>query len=114
MTASWLKLLPLTVNVNPGPPAFALSGESSITTGTAPGCGAEALGELYPPHPIHNIVSNIKEIFFMEHLQLGIPLLGFSTLPKQKVSAERHFLVREMSAATIRLKCQHSRWNTLP
>src|SRR2546427_163016 len=65
MTASWLKVFPFTVNVNPGPPEFALSGESSIIVGTAPGCGAAALGELYPPHPNHNIVSNNTEIIFM-------------------------------------------------
>ena len=38
MTASWLKLLPLTVNVNPGSPEFAVFGTSCITAGTAPGC----------------------------------------------------------------------------
>ena len=38
MTASWLNLFPLTVNVNPGSPEFAVFGTSCITTGAVPGC----------------------------------------------------------------------------
>src|SRR5262245_61156800 len=33
--------------------------------GTVPAFGEAALGELYPPHPNHNIVSNNTEIVFM-------------------------------------------------
>jgi len=64
MDASEAKLLPLTVNMNPGPPELAVFGTSCITTGTAPGCGWAALGALYP-HPKHSSVSNNTEIVFM-------------------------------------------------
>lgn len=64
MVASELKLEPLTVSVNPGSPEFAVLGTSCITTGTAPACGAAALGELYPPQPDHRSVSNNTESIF--------------------------------------------------
>jgi hypothetical protein len=57
----------LTVNVNPGSPAFALFGESCMMTGTVPAVGMGALGALYPPHPSHSSVSNNTEIIFITH-----------------------------------------------
>jgi hypothetical protein len=65
MTASELKVLPLTVKVNPGSPAFAVFGTSCVIAGTAPGCCGAALGELYPPHPTHSSVSTNSEIIFI-------------------------------------------------
>src|SRR5258708_4391985 len=64
MTAFVAKLLPLTVKVNWGSPEFAVLGTSCATAGMTPGCGAIALGELYP-HPRHTIVSNNTEIVFI-------------------------------------------------
>src|SRR5713226_4279230 len=64
MAAFVAKLLPLTVNVNWGSPEFAVFGTSCETAGITPGCGAMALGELYP-HPRPTIVSNNTEIVFM-------------------------------------------------
>src|SRR6478752_4771882 len=59
------KLSPLTVKVNPGLPAFILSGERSVMAGMTPGCGAFPLGELYP-HPAASIVSDsTAKIIFM-------------------------------------------------
>src|SRR5437588_5478792 len=74
MVASGLKPLPLTVKVNAGLPAFALFGTSCAITGTAPGCGAEAAGLLYP-HPETTIASNNSEINFMTlSNQASLPL----------------------------------------
>src|ERR1700682_1921963 len=64
MTAFVAKLLPLTVNVNWGAPEFAVLGTSCETAGMTPGCGAMALGELYP-HPRHIIVSNNTKLVFI-------------------------------------------------
>src|SRR5207253_8129871 len=45
-TALLLNLLPLTVKVKLGAPAFAVFGTIAATTGTIAGCGAGGLGEL--------------------------------------------------------------------
>src|ERR1700674_1139936 len=64
ITAVVEKLLPLTVNVNWGSPEFAVLGTSCETAGMTPGCGAIALGALYP-HPRHIIISNNTEAVFI-------------------------------------------------
>src|SRR5439155_25140241 len=69
-TALLLKLLPLTVNVKAGSPAFALSGESSVMAGTTPGCGVGVLeGDPYP-HAKDSIVSHSASNIFMTPSQL--------------------------------------------
>src|SRR5258708_4841643 len=73
MTAFVAKLLPLTVNVNLGSPEFAVLGTSCATAGMTPGCGAIALGELYP-HPRHTIVSNNTEIAFIVSSRLRVSI----------------------------------------
>ena len=60
------KLLPLIVSVIPGPPACALSGESSMMDGTTPGCDMTVLGGI-DPHPTHRIMRRSKEINFMAY-----------------------------------------------
>jgi hypothetical protein len=70
--ASELKLLPLTVKVNPGLPAVMLFGTSCIITGTVPAEGAVLLGDLYPPHPKDSSVSNSTEIIFMTFSSPGL------------------------------------------
>jgi hypothetical protein len=64
-TALLPKLLPLMVNIKSGLPAFTLSGESSSMLGATPAVGGGAMGELYPPHPDHNIATNNTVIIFM-------------------------------------------------
>ena len=86
MDASEAKLLPLTVNMNPGPPELAVFGTSCITTGTAPGCGAAALGELYP-HPKHSSVSNNTEIVFMAFSNLVSASEMIPQRPRRNVSS---------------------------
>lgn len=68
-TALVPKPLPLTVKTNPAAPALALSGESSVATGTTPACGAATMGELYPPHPAHKITSNNTKSIFIKVVQ---------------------------------------------
>jgi hypothetical protein len=64
------KLLPLIVSVIPGPPACALSGESSTMAGTTPGCDMAVLGCI-DPHPTHRIMRKSKEINFMAYSSSG-------------------------------------------
>jgi hypothetical protein len=63
-TAPDAKLLPLTVKVKPALPDLALFGESSMMTGTTPGCVVAVLDEPYP-HPVASIASNKTEIIFI-------------------------------------------------
>jgi len=96
MVASGLKPLPLTVKVNAGLPAFALFGASCVIAGTAPGCGAEAAGLLYP-HPETTIASSNSEINFMAlSNRASLPLVVLQ-MAKKRVSRYCHFLVKEMS-----------------
>ena len=60
------KLVPLTVIMNAGPPAFVLSGDNSAITGTTPGWGVAGVeGELYPPHPKQTAISRKTHIIFI-------------------------------------------------
>jgi len=58
------KPLPLTVKVNAGSPAFALSGTSAATAGTTPGCAGVVVLLEYP-HPAHRIAIRKTQMIFI-------------------------------------------------
>jgi hypothetical protein len=89
------KLLPLIVSVIPGPPACALSGESSMMDGTTPGCDMTVLGGI-DPHPTHRIMRKSKEIDFMAYSSQALTLSAVYKRAKTRVSGKCHFLVKGM------------------
>jgi hypothetical protein len=89
------KLLPLIVRVIPGPPAWALSGESSMMDGTTPGCDMPVL-DCIDPHPTHRNMRKSKEINFMAYSNTALTFSGVYKRAKRRVSRKCHFLVKGM------------------
>ena len=94
------KLLPLIVSVIPGPPACALSGESSMMDGTTPGCDMTVLGAI-DPHPTHRIMRKSKEINFMAYSSQALTLSAVYKRAKIKS-------VRQVSFSCKRTACPAS------
>jgi hypothetical protein len=61
-------------------------------TGTAPGCGAAAMGELYPPHPNHSSESNNTGIIFMTFSKSVLSPEEFGTGQKSECQGSVIFL----------------------
>ncbi len=97
-TALLAKPLPLTVKVNPGPPDVAVSGESCVTAGTIPACGAGALGELYP-QPKQRIVRQRTDIVFMIFSRRASRFGGISKRQSGECQATVTFLLRKCLGA---------------
>jgi hypothetical protein len=55
--------------MNCGSPEFAVFGTSCETAGITPGCGAGALGALYP-QPRHTMVNNNTKLVFIVFSQI--------------------------------------------
>ena len=85
---SFPKLLPWTVIVKPGPPAFVLSGESSVMLGTTPGCGDAFLGERSDLHDLLQVAKpsrhqssqcQVVVTFLLRSCYLGIATVNRSS-----------------------------------
>jgi hypothetical protein len=94
------KLLPLTVNMNEGPPEIIAFGASAETAGMDPGCAGMAAFELYPQASVKAVSAASKTVdnVFMTIPPGSLPIDGVYGRRGRSVSAKCQTSVKVLSS----------------